>query len=212
MAKNALKHTNNESRIRLPIIISVLSLIIALGSLAITGYTAYQIYFKSSINVIASRQIRLYCLIDRMISVVHPSISMSLIYANDGGRMATVLDTKIKVKWKVGGRTVLYREFIITREVENLLYESNEVKQFPVMPVAVLGRSTVSKQYIFVPLEHISQSDIPRQFDLEMELLILHNGTWEQHSKYISRGIENIWQDISSGPPFRSNVFDIEKL
>lgn len=187
-----------------------LALWIALAALILSGINTYIIHYKSSIDVVAGKQIRLF--VAHPDKIPQPCIFMSLSYINDGGKTVSVIDTKLKVKLKVKGTEVLASEFKSIREVDNFLYAEGHFEQSPVEPVVVLGKSVVVKQYTFVPYDLTEQEEIPASFDLEIGVYTRRFDEWQHHGTYVAENIAGVWQDLSEGPTFNATVIDIREM
>jgi hypothetical protein len=189
--------------------------IIAVAAFILSLWNFYDAQFRSIVDVIAGRQIRLYVVANPYgRRNPQPCIMMSLTYTNHGGKTGTVFDTKIGVKWLRNDRIVLEREFKALREIPDFsfLTEKGEFTQYPISAIAIHGKSNEVRRYVFVPYDTISQEDIPKSFDLEINVYTQTLKKWLLKGRYRADNITGVWQDLKSDSTFKSEVPDIQQI
>ncbi len=192
---------------------SLVALIISAVALIISAVPIWDTFFRSSIHILLGKQIRLYVITEREgYSEPKPVIFASLTCVNYGGKAVGLRDTKLTARFKSGGNTLMTVEFLAEREVENFIEAEGSFKQYPVSPLVVLGKSTAVKHYAYVPASPVPQAALPESFDLEIDLFVLQTDDWKYEGTYTASGVEGIWQDLESGPPYKSNIYLIRRI
>jgi sporulation protein YlmC with PRC-barrel domain len=197
-----------KSRLNKPLI----TFLIALAGLVLSSFNLYDARIKSSIDVILGRQVRFFVAFgEEGQRNPKPCIMMTVIYNNSGGKVGTVFDTKLNVKWLSGERIALEKEFQALRELDNFLTAEGDCTQYPISPVVVLGKSSEVRRYVFTPYETIRQKDIPKNFDLEIEVYTQSANLWSLKSRYRVDNVSDVWQDLESDTTFEAKVLDIRE-
>jgi hypothetical protein len=115
-----------------------------------SAYTLWDNNFRFTINVGAGRQVKLSVgRIDE--GKINPIILMSLAFTNQGGKTGYINDVKLKVTLTSGDRDFWHEEFIPMREYDTLLAKGKNIKQTEILPIVVIGKTTVIKKYAFFP-------------------------------------------------------------
>lgn len=190
----------------------IITTVIAVVSFTLSSYNFYDAQFKSSIDVILGRQVRFFvAFVEEGQKNPKPCIMMTLMYNNSGGKVGTVFDTKLNVKWLCGERMALEKEFQALRELDNFLTAEGDCTQYPISPVVVIGKSSEVRRYVFTPYETIRQMDIPKNFDLEIEVYTQSANMWLLKSRYRVDNVTDVWQDLESDTTFKAKVLDIRE-
>ncbi len=185
----------------------------SLFALIISAVTVWDTVFRSSIHILIGKQIRLYVMTEPQgYSEPRPIICASLTCINYGGKAVGFWDTKLTVRFKSSGKTLMTAEFLAEREAENFIEAEGLFKQYPVSPLVVLGKSTAVKHYVYAPASPVPQAALPETFDLEIDLFVLQTDDWEYEGTYTCSSVEGIWQDLESGPPYKSNIYLICRI
>lgn len=186
---------------------------IAIVSLCFSIWVFVDMHFISRIEVVAGKQIRLFVAFGSELgNEPKPCILMTIMYMNHGGKPITVFDTKLNVKWLQGGEVVLEKEFQTSRELDNFLTPEDVKNQSPVSPVMMLGKSSEVRKYVFVPYGTLTQEEVPKSFDLEIEVYTETKNEWLLKSRYRAENISNIWQDLKSKTNFQGQVINIREI
>jgi len=191
----------------------IITMVIAVASFILSVLNFYDAQLRYKIDVIVGRQIRLFVAFEEEDQrKPKPCIMMTVMYNNSGGKVGTAFDTKLNVKWLSGERIALEKEFQALRELENFLTAEGSCTQYPVSPVVVLGKSSEVRRYVFTPYETIHQADIPKNFDLEIEVYTQSANVWLLKSRYRVDNISDVWQDLESDTTFKAKVLDIREI
>lgn len=198
---------------KLVVITLVITTVIAVVGLGLSILNYYDAQLRSEIQVTAGKQTRLYVAFDQEDSTkAQPCIMMTMMYTNQGGKPGTVFDTKLNVRWLCGERMVLEREFEALREVENFLEAEGHFPQHAVAPVVVLGKSNEVRKYVFTPYESIRQDQIPKSFDLNIQVHTQTMNEWLPKARYRLDNVTDVWQDLASDTTFKAEVLNIRQI
>jgi len=191
----------------------IITMFIALVSLFFTGWVFIDTNFVSKVDVNAGRQIRLFVAFgDEKQEKPQPCIMMTVSYTNHGGKVVAVFDTKLNVKWLCENKIVLEREFKALRELDNFLMAEGKFPQYPISTVVVPGKTNEVRCYVFTPYVTVEQEDIPKGFDLVIEVYTQIMNKWSLKSKYRVLNVSDVWQDLKAGLTFNAKVLDIEEI
>ena len=169
--------------------------------------------FRSELDVLLGKQIRFHVSkVGDDNSTTEPIIFLSISCYNSGGKTAVLHDTKLIVKFKSLGKNILIREFESFREIANFIMVDGATEQFPVLPMVVPGKSTTMKQYIYYPSKSMHNVELPVSFDLEIDLFVIEYKKWQHKGIFNVKGLNNLWQDLKSGPPYNNNTYTISSI
>ena len=101
------------------------------------------------------------------------------------------------------------KEFESVREYDTILASGSTIKQGEILPIVIVGRTTEIRKYVFYLLDGIQQNQIPKSFDLTIEVHTKHMGNWNLHKTYEVKNISHVWQDIDSQAKWNFAIKDI---
>ena len=181
---------------------------ISLCALIISAYTLWDAKLNFNLDVSAGRQTKLLVAnIDKV--SIRPAILMSLAFTNSGGRTSYLEDVKIKVTLISNNKEFWNEEFVALREYDTLLADPAVMKQTEILPIVVVGKTTEVRKYVFTPLKNIMQNNIPKSFDLDIEVYTKERNSWYQRKSYEIKNLSDIWQDLSNKDSWRTTICDI---
>ena len=83
------------------------------------------------------------------------------------------------------------------------------MKQTEILPIVVVGKTTEVKKYVFVPLINIRQENIPKSFNLDIEVHTKERNSWQQRKVYQIENLSDIWQDLNKQDSWRLAIRDM---
>jgi len=176
---------------------NLVTILIALLAVALSSYTLWDNNFNVKLDCAVGRQIRLD--IARVAAnELRLGIFMSFALSNYGGKIGYLNDIKIRAKLISDGTIKLEKDFIALREYNTLLGSPDQIKQAEILPIVMLGKTTTPKKYIFVLWDSILQDQIPKKFDLHLQVFIKKGDKWEALKNYEAKDISGVWQDLNS--------------
>lgn len=170
--------------------------LLSLVALLFSGYTFWDNYFNFKLDVGVGRQVKLW--------VAHfdkgsaekgkgvPIMLMSLAFTNSGGKTESLQDIKLLVTLTSNNRNLWKNEFESIREYDTILASGSTIKQVEILPIVIVGRTTEIRKYVFFPLDNIQQSQIPKSFDLTIEVHTKHRSNWNLHKTYEVKNISDV--------------------
>jgi len=201
---------NAKSNIR-KIIFSLYSL--SFVALVFSGYTFWDNYFNFKLDVGVGRQVKLWIAhLDKGSAEKgngFPVILMSLAFTNSGGKTESLQDVKLLVTITSNNRNLWQKEFESVREYDTILATGSTIKQMEILPIVIVGRTTEIRKYVFSPIEVIQQSQIPKSFDLTIEVHTKHRSKWKLHKTYVVKNISDVWQDFDEQAKWKFAIKDI---
>ncbi|MFH1310155.1 MAG: hypothetical protein ABIH85_05725 [Candidatus Omnitrophota bacterium] len=168
----------------------------AIVAIIFSAYTLWDNNFRFRITVAAGRQVKLGVgRIDE--GKINPLILMSLAFTNQGGKAGHLNDVKLKVTLTSGNRTLWQEEFMALREYDTLLAKGANLKQTEILPIVIVGKTTEVRKYAFFPIKNIRQEQVPKSFDLNIEVCTNQGDKWRPQKNYEIKNLSNIWQDFN---------------
>ncbi|WP_111310055.1 hypothetical protein [Confluentibacter sediminis] len=185
-----------------------ITLFVSIVAIGLSIYTIWDTTYRSKIEISCGKQAKLYVsTLDN--KKVQPIIMMSLAFINSGGKTAYLSDVKLNVRITSNNKTYIEQDFNPIREYENILYNDNII-QSEILPIVIIGRTSIVKKYIFYPSTEIKQIQIPSSFDVKIKVLTSQNGNWTNQKEYEMKNVDNVWQDIESTQKlFNSSLRDL---
>jgi len=197
-----------------PCVVSVGALCISGVALFFAGYTFWDNYFNFKLDVGAGKQVKLW--------IAHldkgsdekgngvPIILMSLAFTNSGGKTESLQDVKLSVTLTSNKRDLWQKKFESIREYDTILANAPTMKQVEILPIVIVGRTTEIRKYVyFPPIDDIQQSQIPKSFDLTIDVHTKHRGNWKLHKTYEIENISDVWQDLDRQDKWNFSIRDI---
>ena len=124
-----------------------------------------------------------------------PCIYLNLALLNFGGRAGYLSDIRLNVRLESEGETTLNTNFISLREFDSFVKGAENIIQSEVRPIGLLGKSIEQRGYVFVPENHITQDQVPENFDLYITVASKQKTKWVPGNIFVSKNISNVWQD-----------------
>jgi hypothetical protein len=138
-----------------------------------------------------------------------PVILMSLAFTNSGGKTELLQDVKLSVTLRSNKRDLWQQEFECIREYDTILADASTMKQVEILPIVIVGRTTEIRKYVFIPLTRdIQQSQIPKSFDLTIDVHTKHRSKWKLNKTYEIENISTVWQDLDQ-TKWKSSIRDV---
>lgn len=181
---------------------------VSILAFAISAYNLWDNNFRFKLNVAVGKQCKLMTgKIDE--SNRRPVILMSLAFTNSGGKTSYLDDVKLIVTLNSNNLEIWKEEFVAIREYDTLLSKAEIIKQTEILPIVIVGKTTVVKKYAFIPSNDVEQSNIPESFDLCVEVQVKQRNRWQSQKKYEKRNLGNIWQNLKKQGKANNKVIDI---
>lgn len=184
-----------------PYFLSVIALLISI-------YTLWDSRFRFKLEVAAGKQSKLFVgKVDQ--GKIQPILFLSLAFINSGGKTGYINDIKLLVKIISNCKVYLEQEFEALREYDSLLGDASNIKQTEILPIVIIGKTTIVKKYVFFPNKHINQTDIPKSFDLDITIMTKQGDKWKSQKEYEIKNIDNVWQDLEERGNWRYGTKDL---
>lgn len=185
---------------------------ISLCALLVAAYTLWDAKFNFKLDIAAGRQVKLtVAKIDKR--YVSPAILMSLALTNSGGRTSYIDDVKLIVTLVANNKEFWQEEFAAMREYDTLLGDASTMKQTEILPIVIVGKTTEVKKYVFAPLRYVKPENIPRSFDLNVEIHTKQGAEWRMGKEYEIKNLSDIWQDLDNQDVWHHTIRDMfEKI
>ena len=181
---------------------------ISLCAILFSAYTLWDAKFNFNLDIAAGRQTKLTVAKIKK-EYMSPAILMSLAFTNSGGRTSYIDDVKLKVTLFSNNKEFWQEEFVAMREYDTLLPDASIMKQTEILPIVIVGKTTQVKKYVFAPLKNIGQENIPKSFDLDIEVHTRERNSWQQRKEYEIKNLSDIWQDLNNQDLWRSTIRDL---
>ena len=191
-----------------PYFIPLVALFFSGSASLLSGYTFWDNYFNFKLDIGVGKQAKLFMAqLDK--GSAKPIILMSLAFTNSGGKTELLQDVKLSVTLTSNKRDIWQQEFECIREYDTILADASTMKQVEILPIVIVGRTTEIRKYVFIPLtHHIQQSQIPKSFDLTIDVHTKHRGNWKLNKTYEIENISNVWQDLDQAQ-WKSSIRDV---
>ena len=185
---------------------------ISLCALLVAAYTLWDAKFNFKLDIAAGRQVKLtVAKINK--EYVSPAILMSLALTNSGGRTNYIDDIKLIVTLVSNHKEFWREEFAAMREYDTLLGDASKMKQTEILPIVIVGKTTEVKKYVFAPLRNVKPENIPRSFDLNVEIHTKQGAEWRLGKEYEIKNLSDIWQDLDNQDVWHHTIRDMfEKI
>jgi hypothetical protein len=184
----------------------IITILIAVLALIISGLTYWDTTFRFKLDTSIGKQAKLYvCSLDN--ASMQPCIFMNIALINSGGKTEYIDDVKLIVKLSTNGTIGFEQEFKPIREFSNIFVDNSE--QLEILPIVIIGRTSIIKKYVLTPVSNISQSQIANSFDLEITLYTKQRGKWFKQKVYKRENIINVWQDFNSNSTYQSLIIEL---
>lgn len=191
--------------------LEIVSIAISIIAICISVYNFLDSKFRFNIELAMGKQCKLALgHIDQ--GRRQPLLLMSVAFTNTGGRTGYLNDVKLNVKIVSNAKEYFSGEFEALREYDSLVKEFDAIKQSEILPLVIVGRTTVVKKYVFFPSSLISQESIPESFDLEIVVFTKEDNSWRAQKKYEVKNISNVWQDLESTSNWRYSTKDVFEI
>lgn len=181
---------------------------ISLCALIFSGYTLWDAKFNFNLDIAAGRQVKLTIAKIKK-EYMSPAILLSLSFTNSGGRTSYIDDVKLKVTLISNNKEFWQEEFVAMREYDTLLPDASIMKQTEILPIVIVGKTTEVKKYVFAPLKNIRQEDIPKSFELDIQVHTKERNSWQHRKEYEIKNLSDIWQDLDSQDLWKSTIRDM---
>jgi len=189
-------------------IIAVITIISAVAALFISGLTYWDNTFRFKLDTSIGRQAKLYVIsMDR--GLKQPCVFMNIALINSGGKTEYIDDVKLNVQVLSNNNELFEQEFIPVREFTNIFRDDSEVSE--ILPIVVIGRTSINKKYIFAPLSKDFLLLIGKPFDLVITLYTKQRSKWREQNVYESKNITNVWHDFKSDSTYRSLIIELRE-
>lgn len=184
----------------------------ALVAVLLSFYTFYINYMYSSIEIFASKQIRLYVSNDKSVHKNNrPIILTAFGIENKGGKSSCIQDIKLNIEFINNNKTEFIKDFLSLREIPNLLLVEGAFQQEIVKPIIVKGKSVEYKQYVFEPKVWSKDDIVPEYFSMKISIYLMQNNKWEFAKSFSTENINNIWNDLDNDSSFKSIIINIKE-
>ncbi|MCK5128038.1 MAG: hypothetical protein KAR42_17410 [candidate division Zixibacteria bacterium] len=169
---------------------------IAVISLVIGVWTFISINFVSDLEVIAGKQAKFGIVFEDtgIDSLEYECVFLSLGFYNEGGKPASIRDINLVVEVFSEGAKLREDRYKVFREVENMLFEADSISQAPIVPMIVMGKSTLQRQFVFTPIAKKEKRSYPDVFNVIIRIEIIEKNEWVEYNKYKAENIINCWQ------------------
>lgn len=187
------------------------SIVIAIIALAVSLYTLWDNQFRFKLVTAAAKQIRLHVAnVDG--NRIEPCIYLNLSLINFGGKAGYLSDIRLGVRLESEGETTLDTNFVSLREFDSFVKGAENLIQSEVRPIGLIGKTIEHRGYVFVPEGHISQGQIPENFDLHVTITPKQKTKWTPGNKFVSKNISNVWQDLNNAENWNYTTREIEEI
>lgn len=95
------------------------------------------------------------------------------------------------------------------REYDTFLPDTSSIKQVEILPIVIVGRTTVVKKYVFCPIDNIQKQDIPNSYDLHIEVYTKQRTNWNKEKAYEIKNLSDVWQDLDQQSNWNYSIKDI---
>ena len=167
-----------------------IAIIISLIALGFSTFTFWDSYFRFKLDFAVGRQSKLSIGIINQVHV-NPAILMSLTFTNSGGKTNYIDDVKLRVAFVSDKKIIIEKDFVAMREYDTLLGDGSSIKQTEILPIVIVGKTTTTKKYVFLPTNNIQQAQIPKDFELNIRVYTNQRGRWKQQKEYEINNLSN---------------------
>lgn len=173
--------------------LSTISLLISILALCFSIYIFWENNFRIKNTVTLGKDAKLIVVKNQ------PSILLNLAIINTGGKTSFIENIKIILKLTKKGSVFLTNEMYLKREFTGSFDNSvNDYIYNEISPIVIIGKTFITKKYLFTPNIKIQQESIENQFDIEIILYSKENNKWKKQKNYVSKNVSEIWNDLNA--------------